>query len=71
MKALPISLPDYREGKECRAFGLEQWINETLIEGEALDIPGILIKPSHKRPLVRYGVGKDQLSIAGLQIHEI
>jgi len=35
---------------------MEHWINETLKEGEALDIPGVLIKPTHKKPLARFGI---------------
>jgi hypothetical protein len=34
---------------------LETWINETLQDAEHLDIPGVLLKPEHKLPIMRYG----------------
>ena len=40
---------------------METWLNQTLSEAENLEIPGVLIKPSHKKPLTRYGIDRQQL----------
>lgn len=37
---------------------IENWINETLADAEHLEIPGVLIKPSHKLPLQRYQIDR-------------
>jgi len=37
---------------------METWLNQTLSEAENLEIPGILLKPSHKKPLTRYGIDR-------------
>ena len=46
-------------GGESKA--MEAWLNKTLSEAENLEIPGMLIKPSHKKPLTRYGIDRQQL----------
>ena len=33
---------------------LETWINETLLDAEHLDIPGVILKPEQKLPIQRY-----------------
>jgi hypothetical protein len=33
---------------------IETWINETLLDAEHLDIPGVVLKPEHKNPISRY-----------------
>ena len=61
------------KNNENRTNGLETWINNTLAECEALDIPGILIKPSGKKPLARYQLdilhlsGKEKVSLEDCQ----
>ena len=40
---------------------LETWINETLQDAEHLDIPGVILKPEHKKPISRYGIGRLEL----------
>jgi hypothetical protein len=32
-----------------------------LADGENLEIPGIILKPAHKKPLTRYGIDRQQL----------
>ena len=46
-------------------------MNETLKTGENLQIKGILIKPTHKKPLARYGVDKNKLIDCGMKIEDI
>ena len=41
---------------------LETWINETLTDAEHLEIPGLLLKPSHKNPVSRYEIDRLFLS---------
>jgi hypothetical protein len=53
--------------RELFCDGIETWLNNTLKEGENLGIPGILIKPSHKKPLTRYGIDKMQLISADIK----
>lgn len=36
-------------------------------DAEHLDIPGIILKPSHKQPIARYGIDRHTLSRAGIQ----
>jgi len=45
---------------------LETWINETLIDAEHLDIPGVILKPEHKSPISRYGIERAVLIEAGI-----
>ena len=45
---------------------IETWINETLQDAEHLDIPGVILKPEHQVPLVRYGIDKLILINAGI-----
>jgi len=40
---------------------IETWLNETLTDAGHMEIPGMLIKPENKKPLERYGIGKNQL----------
>jgi len=55
------------EQRELFCDGIETWLNNTLKEGENLGIQGILIKPSHKKPLTRYGIDKMQLISADIK----
>ena len=45
---------------------METWINETLSEAENMEIPGIILKPAHKTPLLRYGIDRDRLTGKGI-----
>ena len=45
---------------------IETWINETLMDAGHLDIPGIILKPESKKPLTRYGIDRNQLSIGSI-----
>ena len=45
---------------------METWLNETLSEAEHLDIPGTILKPEHKNPVTRYGIGRMELIGHGL-----
>lgn len=48
-------------GNTLNAHVIETWINDTLTDAENLDIPGVILKPSHKQPLQRYFVDRLQL----------
>ena len=37
---------------------MEHWLNETLEDAEHLDIPSVILKPAHKKPLQRYGIDR-------------
>jgi hypothetical protein len=50
---------------------LETWINETLKDAEHLEIPGLLLKPMHKQPMVRYSVDRLFLHSQGLEVKDI
>ena len=41
-------------GNTLNARVIETWINDTLSDAENLDIPGVILKPTHKLPLQRY-----------------
>ena len=41
-------------GHSLNAQVIEIWMNETLTDAEHLEIPGLIMKPSHKSPIVRY-----------------
>jgi hypothetical protein len=41
-------------GNALPASMIETLINETLSDAEHMDIPGVILKPSHKLPLIRY-----------------
>ena len=41
-------------GAVLNARVIETWINETLADAEHLDIPGVVVKPANKAPLIRY-----------------
>jgi hypothetical protein len=45
---------------------MERWINDTLLESEQMEIPGILLKPEHKAPLSRYGIDRLSLTVSKL-----
>jgi hypothetical protein len=42
---------------------IETWINETLLDAEHLDIPGIVLKPEHKNPVSRYQIDRLYLTV--------
>ena len=46
---------------------LETWIDETLQDAEHLDIPGVILKPEHQKPICRYGIDRLILVNAGIQ----
>ena len=45
-------------GNILNARVIEMWINDTLRDAENLDIPGVIVKPTHKDPLQRYFVDR-------------
>ena len=50
---------------------LETWLNQTLNEAETLEIPGVLIKPTHKLPLARYGIERDRLVSSQISVADV
>ena len=42
---------------------IETWINETLLDAEHLDIPGVVLKPEHKNPISRYSIDRLTLTV--------
>jgi hypothetical protein len=50
---------------------MEQWINETLLECQDLDIPGTISKPEHIQPLSRYGLDRLSLNNLGIPQSEV
>lgn len=50
---------------------LEAWINNTVADAEQLDIPGCIIKPENRLPLIRYGIDRTSLLNAGLPSQEV
>ena len=50
---------------------LETWINETLMDAYHLEIPGVLTRPEHKKPIYRYGIDKQTLVEAGISSEEV
>lgn len=45
---------------------IESWINDTLLEAQNLNIPGVIVKPEQKNPLRRYGIDRKTLMDAGV-----
>jgi len=45
---------------------VETWINETLLDAEHLDIPGVVLKPEHKNPISRYNIDRLSLTVSFL-----
>lgn len=45
---------------------IELWLNSTLGEAVAMEIPGVLLQPDSQQPLKRYKVSKDDLIAEGL-----
>lgn len=45
---------------------VETWINETLEDAGHLDIPNIILLPSHKNPITWYGIDRISLTNAGI-----
>ena len=58
-------------GNIINAKVIETLINETLADAEHLDIPGVVLKPSHKSPLVRYGIDRNHLFDSDVPIEMI
>ena len=50
---------------------LETWIDETLQDAEHLDIPGVILKPEHQKPISRYGIDRLMLFNAGIPTETI
>jgi hypothetical protein len=42
---------------------IETWINETLLDAEHLEIPGVVLKPEHKNPISRYSIDRLSLTV--------
>lgn len=45
---------------------IETWINDTLLDAEHLDIPGVILKPEHKNPIARYQIDRLGLNNCGV-----
>lgn len=45
---------------------IEHWMNETLGDAEHLNIPGVLVKPENKVPVVRYQIDRMTLMKGGI-----
>lgn len=45
---------------------MESWIEETLTEAEHLEIPSVIIKPQHKKPIARYKIDRLTLIEGGI-----
>ncbi|CAI2361027.1 unnamed protein product [Moneuplotes crassus] len=45
---------------------MEAWIEDTLTQAEHFEIPSVITKPSHKKPITRYGIDRLTLSKAGI-----
>lgn len=50
---------------------LEQWIANTLEDAKYLDIPGLILYPEHKEPMVRHNIDRLSLSKMGLGKDEV
>ena len=50
---------------------IETWINETLLDAEHLDIPGVVLKPEHKNPISRYLVDRSTLTNSGVPNEDV
>lgn len=50
---------------------IETWINETLLDAEHLDIPGVVLKPEHKNPISRYNIDRLSLTNAGIPNEQV
>ena len=50
---------------------LEDWINETLLDAEDLDIPGVVLKAGNKNPVTRYHIDRITLNNAGMPVEEV
>ena len=58
-------------GNVLNARVVESWINETLTDAAHLEIPGVVLKPTMKQPLQRYGIDRVMLAIAGVEVQNI
>jgi gas vesicle protein len=58
-------------GNVLNASVIETWMNETLADAEHLEIPGVVVKPAHKSPIVRYQIDRVFLVNSGVQVDEI
>lgn len=58
-------------GNVLNAHVIETWINETLGDAEHLEIPGVVMKPTHKLPIVRYQIDRVFLVNSGVNIEQI
>lgn len=50
---------------------IETWLNETIVASSHLEIPGIILKPEHKKPLSRYGIDRNQFLQGNIPHHSI
>lgn len=50
---------------------MEAWIDNTLKAAESLDIPGIILRPTHKNPMKRYMIDKIYLHAQGMSLQDI
>jgi hypothetical protein len=54
---------DFGRHTTLNAKVIETWINETLLDAEHLDIPGVVLKPEHKNPVSRYSIDRLTLTV--------
>ena len=50
---------------------LETWINNTIADASALNIPGQVVKEDSRLPLMRFGIDRTSLLKSGLQAQEV
>ena len=55
-----------KDGPRMSPKVLETWVRDTLYEAEHLDIPGVIMKPENRNPMLRYGVDTQTLQEAGV-----
>ena len=60
---LKLDTPQGLEGMKLNTRVIEGWINSTLADAEHLDLPGCVLKPEKKLPLVRLGVDRSSLIV--------
>jgi hypothetical protein len=46
-------------------------MNETLADAEHLEIPGLIMKPSHKLPIVRYSIDRVEMVNQGVSMEQV
>jgi hypothetical protein len=58
-------------GHSLNAQVIEIWMNETLADAEHLEIPGVIMKPTHKSPIVRYSIDRGFMINSGISMDQV